>query len=50
MLIVQLAITTIQLAMLIVWLALRRKSDQPEDGSWLEPKHVVERGKVRTSY
>jgi hypothetical protein len=28
----------------------KKKSDQPEDGSWIVPKHVVERSYVRTYY
>jgi len=31
---VRLARQTIQLALLIVWFALQRKNDQPEDGPW----------------
>jgi len=34
--------------MLIVWFTLPRKSYQPEDGSQLQPKHVVKRSNVRT--
>jgi len=37
------------IAKCVVYLA-KGKSDQPEDGSYLEPKHVVERSNVRTSY
>jgi hypothetical protein len=37
-------------ALLIVQFALQRNSDQPEDGSKLDPKHAVERSNVRTSY
>ena len=38
----------ISIALLIVWFTLLRKSDQPEDGSQPEPKHVVEK-KLRKS-
>jgi len=31
-------------------LPCKENSNQPEDGSELEPKHVVERSNVRTSY
>jgi len=36
-------------ALLIVWFALQRKSDQPEDGLWEGLKHVADRSYVRTS-
>ena len=29
---------------------LAKKSDQPEGGSWLDPKRVVERNNVRNIY